>query len=299
MVSFKQITYALAVESTLHFKKASELCNVSQSALSAAIGEMETQLGVKIFERNNKHVLITDLGRQVLDKAKTIKVELEELMELSQISKAPLSSPMTLGVIPTIGPYLLPKVLPEVREKYPDFKIKIVEDQSHELVEKVRSGEIDAAILALPYAIDGLMSLEFWQENFYWVTHKDNFPSSRDSILSSEVDLNSLMLLKDGHCMKDHALAACQHKHMKSNFDATSLYTIIQMVAGKLGSTLIPEMAIDQLIQQETELRALRLDEKGPHRTIAIVIRPNYVKTNDVLLLKQIFVDQLTKKQVG
>ena len=216
-----------------------------------------------IFERNNKQVLVTNSGKQVLNKAKCIKLELDELMQISQASKQLFSSPMTIGVIPTIGPYLLPKVLPEVRKQHPEFKLKILEEQSHVLVDKVRTGDIDAAILALPYPIEGLMRFDFWQEDFYWVCHKDECPKKVQEITSEELEIEKLMLLKDGHCLKEHALAACQlqNKMQDSDFDSASLHTLIQMVAGKLGTTLVPQMALDQLIHNESELRAIHLNE--------------------------------------
>ncbi len=298
MISIKQLHYALAIEKTLHFKKAAEACNVSQSALSTAINELEKQLGLTIFERNNKQVLVTHNGQLILNKAKKVKLELDELMQISQINKAPFSSAMTIGVIPTIGPYLLPKVLPEVRRQYPSFKLKIIEEQSHVLVDKIRAGELDAAILALPYPIEGLMSFDFWQEDFYWVCHKDECPSKVQEITSEELEIEKLMLLKDGHCLKEHALAACslQNKKQDTDFDSASLHTLVQMVAGKLGTTLVPQMALDQLTYNESELRAIHLNEPGPHRTIALVIRPNYVRTNELTILKNIFTQQLTNK---
>ncbi|GAA6172246.1 hydrogen peroxide-inducible genes activator [Colwellia sp. KU-HH00111] len=296
MVSIKQLTYALAVEKTLHFKKAAELCNVSQSALSTAINELEKQLGTLIFERNNKQVLVTNNGKKILIKAQKIKLELEELMQISRANQQPFSSAMTIGVIPTIGPYLLPKVLPEVRKQYPAFKLKIIEEQSHVLVDKVRTGDIDAAILALPYPIEGLMNFDFWQEDFYWVCHKDETPAKVQEITSAELVIDKLMLLKDGHCLKEHALAACKLQNQKedSDFDSASLHTLVQMVAGKLGTTLVPQMALDQLIHNASELRAIHLNEPGPHRTIALVIRPNYVRTDELTLLKTIFTEQLS-----
>lgn len=298
MVSIKQLYYALAVEKTLHFKKAAEACNVSQSALSTAIHELEKQLGLTIFERNNKQVLITNDGQLILNKAKQIKLELDELLQISQTNQQPFSNPMSIGVIPTIGPYLLPKVLPEIRKRYPNFKLKIIEEQSHVLVDMVRTGEIDAAILALPFAIEGLMSFDFWQEDFYWVSHKDECPKQMQEITSEELEIEKLMLLKDGHCLKDHALAACrlQNKKQDSDFDSASLHTLIQMVAGKLGTTLVPQMALDQLIYNESELSAVHLNEPGPHRIISLIIRPNYVRTNEISLLKDIFHAQLSEK---
>jgi len=298
MISLKQIKYALAVDQHRHFKKAAEACNVSQSALSTAINEMEKQLGMQLFERNNKQVLTTVDGNPVLAKAKRIKLEVDELMELAQSNKAPLSRPMTIGAIPTIGPYMLPKVLPEVRKQYPNFKLQIMEEQSHVLVDLVRNGDIDAAVLALPYPTEGLMSMTFWEEDFHWVSHKDESPESLDEITSEELELETLMLLKDGHCLKDHALVACslQNQKQKSDFDSTSLHTLVQMVAGKLGTTLVPQMALDQLIYNESELRAVHLNEPGPHRTIALVFRPNYVRTNELTLLMDIFTKQLDIK---
>jgi len=298
MVSLKQLYYALAVEKTLHFKKAAEACNVSQSALSTAINELEKQLGVTIFERNNKKVLVTNNGQLILAKAKRVKVELDELLQVSQTNNQPLFNPMTIGVIPTIGPYLLPKVLPEMRKQYPNFKLKIIEEQSHVLVEKVRNGDIDAAVLALPFQIDGLMQFDFWQEDFYWVSHKDECPQQLQEISSAELEIEKLMLLKDGHCLKDHALAACsmQNQQQSADFDSASLHTLIQMVAGKLGSTLVPQMALDQLIYNESELSAIHLNEPGPHRTISFIIRPNYVRTNEITLLKELFTTQLAEK---
>ena len=298
MISLKQLHYALAVEKTLHFKKAADACHVSQSALSTAIIELEKQLGTTIFERNNKQVLITNHGQLILKKAKSIKFEIDELLQISQSNKQPFANAMTIGVIPTIGPYLLPKVLPEVRRQHPDFKLRIIEEQSQVLVDMVRRGDIDAAVLALPFPIEGLMSFNFWQEDFYWVSHKDECSNQLKEITSEELEIDKLMLLKDGHCLKDHALAACsmQNDKQDTDFDSASLHTLIQMVAGKLGTTLVPQMALDQLIYNESEIRAIHLNEPGPHRTISLVIRPNYVRTNELTLLRDIFSQELSKK---
>ena len=298
MISLKQLHYALAVEKTLHFKKAADACHVSQSALSTAIIELEKQLGTIIFERNNKQVLITNHGQLILNKAKSIKFEIGELLQISQSNKQPFANAMTIGVIPTIGPYLLPKVLPEVRRQHPDFKLRIIEEQSQVLVDMVRRGDIDAAVLALPFPIEGLMSFNFWQEDFYWVSHKDECSNQLKEITSEELEIDKLMLLKDGHCLKEHALAACsmQSEKQDTDFDSASLHTLIQMVAGKLGTTLVPQMALDQLIYNESEIRAIHLNEPGPHRTISLVIRPNYVRTNELTLLRDIFSQELSKK---
>jgi LysR family hydrogen peroxide-inducible transcriptional activator len=296
MISLKQLRYALAVEKHLHFKKAAEECAVSQSALSTALSEFEKQLGIQVFERDNKKVLITPIGQAILKKAKAIRMEVDDLYQLARSHNAPLSYPMTMGIIPTIGPYLLPKVLPNLRRQYPDFQLRIIEEQSHVLVEKVRSGDIDTAILALPFAHDGLLAFEFWQEDFYWITQKDDAQAKRAEINSDEINHAQLMLLKDGHCLKDHALSACKLQPGETNqtFGSSSLNTLIQMVAGKMGTTIVPEMALDQLVANSSELQAVHLNEPSPHRRIAFIVRPNYAGVSNIEVLMKMFHDDLS-----
>ena len=297
MVSLKQLRYALAVEKHLHFKKAADECAVSQSTLSTALSELEKQLGIQVFERDNKKVLITPIGQAVLDKARNIKMEVEDLYQLARSHNEPLSYPMTMGIIPTIGPYLLPKVLPNLRKSYPDFQLRIVEDQSHVLVDKVRNGDIDTAILALPFAHEGLLAFEFWQEDFYWITQNDDALAHRDNINSDEINHSQLMLLKDGHCLKDHALSACKLQPSQTNqiFGSSSLNTLIQMVAGKMGTTIVPQMALDQLVSNSNELHAIHLNEASPHRRIAFIVRPNYAGVANIEILMKQFNQDLTQ----
>lgn len=278
MISTKQLSYALAVEKTLHFKKAAELCHISQSALSTALHELEKQLGLQIFERDNKKVLVTPLGREVLERARSIILQVRDLENFSDNKKQALTFPITLGTIPTIAPYLLPKLFLSLNAQYPQAKINVVEEQSEQLVDLVRTGEIDAAILALPYPCEGLLTLEFWEEDFYWVTLKGEEHAQQKEITSDEIDLQKLMLLKEGHCLKDHILNICELSAQRANqgFGAVSLTTLIQMVLGNLGTTLIPAMALDQLTTRNEQLSTVHLNEPGPHRKIAFVMRPNY-----------------------
>lgn len=298
MISLKQLRYAVAVEKHLHFKKAADECSVSQSALSTALAELEKQLGIQIFERDNKKVLITPIGQAVLDKAHTIKMEVDDLYQLARSHHEPLSYPMTLGIIPTIGPYLLPKVLPRLRKEFPGFQLRIIEEQSHVLVEKVRNGDIDTAILALPFAHEGLLAFEFWQEDFFWITQQDDEMATRQDINSDEINHAQLMLLKDGHCLKEHALSACKLQPSQTNqiFGSSSLNTLIQMVAGKMGTTIVPEMALDQLVHPSSELHAAHLNEPSPHRKIAFIVRPNYAGVSNIEKLMTMFNEDL--KQV-
>ena len=298
MISIKQLSYALAAEKTLHFRKAAELSNISQSALSTSLHELEKQLGVHIFERDNKKVLVTPLGQQILDKARNILLQVEDLEHLADSQRTPLSFPLSVGVIPTICPFLLPIVLPMLRKQYPGAQLNIVEEQSHVLVDMVRRGEIDTAILALPYPCEGLLSMEFWQEDFYWVALKEEQQAQQEEISSNALDRSNLMLLKEGHCLKEHTLQACQFSESGGNqgFGATSLNTLIQMVLGGLGTTLIPQMALDQLISQHDELAAVHLNEPGPHRRIAFILRPNYTRTSSIEALLDLCKEALCKR---
>lgn len=297
MISLKHLHYALAVERTLHFKKAAEYCAVSPSALSTALTEFEKQLGFQVFERDNKKVLITPLGQQVLDKAKSIKYLVDDLQGLKEIQNDSLSGPMSIGIIPTISPFILPIILPALQKHYPNLELDISEEQSSILVEQVRNGDLDTAILALPYKTEGLLTFKFWQENFYWITHADDKQKSKQSIKAAEIDNEQLILLKDGHCLKDHVLAACHIENNSwLNLNATSLMTLVQLVAGDLGSTLIPEMALETLISNNKELIKIPLAEPGPHREIAFIVRPNYSRVKSIELMMDLFVKAMTQR---
>ena len=294
MISLRQIHYALAVEESLHFRKAAEQCSISQSALSTALAEMERQLGFQVFERDNRKVIVTTLGREVLDKARVIKREMSDLQRLADMHGKPLSSPMSIGLIPTIAPYLLPIILPPLQARYPELELDVSEAQSHRLVELVRNGDLDAGILALPYDIDGLLAFRFWRENFYWVTHRDDKSVKTKRIRADQIDATRLMLLEEGHCLKDHALAVCQLTETGAhNLSATSLPTLVQLVAGKMGSTLVPEIAIASLVDRNSDLRKLPLAEAGPHREIAFIVRPTYPGVRSIETLKALFKREL------
>lgn len=295
MISLKQLNYARAVGRTMQFKKAAEGCNVSPSALTTAINELESQIGMKVFERDTKKVLITPAGEEFLAQAEKILIQVEDLQAMGSLNDAPLSAPMSVGFIPTIAPFLLPNLLKKINTKHPNFDLRVIEEQSHVVVDKVRRGEIDAAILALPYPCDGLLTFEFWEEDFYWITQKDNELAGLKEIRSKNVDESKLMLLKEGHCLKDHILDACHLSAWQAEhgFSATSLNTLVQMVAGGLGSTLVPEMALEQLIKQNPDLAAVHLNEPGPHRSIALIIRPNYPRISSIEALKTLCRDAL------
>ena len=294
MITLKQIHYALTIEKELHFKKAADACYVSPSTLSNAISEMEAQLGIQIFERTSKKVIVTSLGKEILKKARAIKMEIGDINQLSEDQKNPLSMPITLGIIPTVGPYFIPLVLPSLKKKFPNLKLKIIEAQSSVLVSKVNNGEIDMAILAMPYKLDGLLSFKFWEENFYYISYKGKQEIDKDKIKAKEIDQSDLMLLNDDHCLKNHVLAACKIDSDKQySIEASSLTTLTQLVAGNMGSTLVPHMAIKQLVNSNSSISKALLDEPGPHRELVIIIRPSYSGLKSVKLLKDVFFSSL------
>lgn len=300
MISLKQVHYALAVERHRHFRRAAEECNISQSALSTALSEMEKQLGFQIFERDNRKVLVTPLGQQVLDRARSIELQMGDLKKIVDSQRAPLSTPMSLGVIPTIGPYLLPRVLPALRDQYPNLELDILEDESAEVLDQLRRGALDAAIIALPYDCDGLLTFPFWQEDLLWIIPADNEKAGIEQATVDDLAQTHLMLLKDGHCLTEHALAACKLENVSTHsFSATSLSTLVQLVAGNIGSTLVPEIALDQLVDDSPLLARIPLEEPGPHRQLAIAIRPNYPGIANVEMLVKLFREELEKVQAN
>lgn len=291
MITLRQLEFALAVAKHRHFKRAAEECNISQSALSLGVAELEKQLDTQIFERNNKQVLITPIGEEILIRAQRVFSEINDLTTRAQSHQTPLAYPMTVGMIPTIAPYLLPKVLPELKAQYPNFRMTVVEQQTERLLEQVRYGHIDTAIIALPYTVEGLHTFEFWQEDFFAIFPNDNPLANLKTISSDQLGKANLMLLGEGHCLTDQALTVCSfdRDEFKSNFSDASLNTLIQMALAGMGITLIPEMALNQVHRQNNEVATIPLTEQGPHRRIAFVTRLNYARVDDVNLLGNIF----------
>ncbi|MEK9650116.1 MAG: LysR substrate-binding domain-containing protein [Gammaproteobacteria bacterium] len=297
MITLKQIEYALAVAKNLHFKKAADECFISPSTLSNAISELETHLGVQIFERTNKKVIVTNLGKEILEKAKLIKIEIKSINELAQSYSRSQNFPISVGIIPTISPYFLPLMLPRIEKRFPSIQLKIEESQSNALVKKVRDGELDMAVLALPYDTQELKCYKFWEEDFYWVSHANDKNAGKTEIKATELEDSKLMLLADGHCLKDHILDACNITSKTSySLKASSLNTLVQLVKGKMGTTLVPQMALKDLVGNQKNLFVSHLNEPGPHREIALICRENYSGLENIKILLNIFREALKKK---
>ncbi|MBI3773391.1 MAG: hydrogen peroxide-inducible genes activator [Gammaproteobacteria bacterium] len=287
--SLKQLQYLLAVVELRHFGKAAERCFVTQSTLSTGIQELETLLGIRLLERTKRKVAPTPLGLELADKARQILQLSAELVETAQTEHAPLSGVLKLGVIPTIGPFLLPRVLPQIRDRFSELQLYLIEDQTARLLQRLDNGELDCAIIALPYELGRLEHRVFLKETF-WVAFPADHPlSAGGPIPSIDLPADELLLLEEGHCLRDHALSACHRSGLQRStaFQGTSLYTLLEMVAGGQGITLLPEMAIKSGFVNQKRIRLRPLAEIGPHREIGLVWRATYHRKKDLCLLAE------------
>ena len=287
--SLKQLQYFIAVAELQHFGRAAEQCFVTQSTLSAGVQELESLLGTPLFERSKRQVMLTPKGELLLPRAREIVSLSRELVETAKSDGTPLSGVLRLGVIPTIGPFLLPKVLPVIRHQYPQLELLLFEDQSARLMERLGAGDLDAAIIAFPFSTEHFEREVFWSEDFLVALPKSHPLAGARSISTTHLPRDELLLLEEGHCLTDHALSACHLEGLKSKaaFQGTSLYTLLQMVAGGQGMTFVPQMAVTTELVKSGEVALVALAEPGPHRQIGLVWRKTYHRKSDMHLLAE------------
>ena len=271
--SLKQLRYLVALEEHRHFGKAAASCFVSQSTLSAGLKELETALDAELVERNNRSVVFTALGLEVSNRAKRVLREAEELTELASRGREPLSGRLRLGVIPTIAPYLLPKTLPVLRKAYPRLQLYLTEDQTARLLALLEDGTLDLVLLALPFHADNVETLPLFKDGFQLVTRKDSPLAQKKAATTADLKDADLLLLAEGHCLREHALAACRLPQADSGFAGASLNTLVEMVAGGLGVTLLPDMAVPMHVPKQGELVARPFDRSGAGRQIGLAWR--------------------------
>lgn len=284
--TLKQLQYLTALHIHGHFSRAADSCFVTQSTLSAGLRELETLLGVVLVERTRRVVRFTPLGEQVVAKAYDVLREADALAGLTRAAADPLAGPLRLGVIPTIAPYLLPRVLPGLRAAYPDLRLHLREDLTAALCEGLARGTLDAALLALPWDYGHADVAELFDDPFHLVFRAGDLPDPPPEVAPDSVDDTRLLMLEDGHCLKDQALAACGRPALRADPEArgTSLLTLVQMVAGGLGQTLVPQLAIDAGILDGTGLIARPLTGH-PSRTVAMIWRPGSPRAAEFRLL--------------
>lgn len=285
--TLKQLRHLVALADHGHFGRAAEACLITQSSLSASLKELETLLGRRLVERTRRSVIVTPLGREVVERARALLVEAQEIVDLVAAAEAPLSGLLRLGVIPTIGPFLLPRVLPPLRRAYPDLRLYLKEDTSARLVDALRQGELDVILLAFPYPIPGLDSHVFAEDSFWLVFPRGHALAARERIPVGALRDQPLMLLEEGHCLRDQALAACQagRGEAVSEFQGSSLPTLVQMADNGLGLTLLPKMAIDAGLTRGTGLDVRPLDGPGTVRRIGLAWRKAAARADEFGLL--------------
>ena len=273
--SMKQLRYMVAVVEQGHFGRAAAACHVSQSTLSSGINELEQLLGYPLIERTNRQVTITPSAQAFAAEAKQVLLAAEEMMQRVTTGN-PLSGKLSLGVIPTVSPYLLPRVLPSLHALYPQLKLSLQEHLSGTLVDNVVSGRLDCALIATPYPTKGLRSAAILSEHFHLALHPSNPLASRSSVSTRDLSFSELLVLAEGHCLSEHALSICDISPEKRSllFQGTSLFTLLQMVAANQGVTFVPEMAL-----ASADIRGIvtrPLSDPGPHRKIVLVWRKSF-----------------------
>ena len=287
--TIKQLQYLVALQEKGHFGRAAESCFVSQSTLSAGIRELESLLGVTLVERSRRVVRFTPLGLQVVEKAHRLLREAEELSALVQASGQPLSGELRMSVIPTIAPFLLPRILPRLRKERPALKLFLREETSGDAIESLHHGRADCVLLALPYATGEVDSERLCDDALFVAFAEGELRNPPDAIPPSMIDEHRLMLLEDGHCLKEHVLSACSRPELRASATmiGTSLHTLVQMVDNGLGVTLLPQMAIDAGILTGTHVLARPLKARNASREIALVWRKNSPRAAEFRLLAQ------------
>ena len=273
--TLRQLRYLVGVVDRCHFGQAAAACNVSQSTLSAGIQELEDLLGAPLLERTKRTVVPTALGRDLADRARDLLKGAEELMDVAQAAREPMAGPLRLGVIPTVGPFLLPRALPQLRETFPKLQLYLREDQTARLLERLNAGELDAVLLALPYALGDLEVMDLGEDRFSVVYPADHRLPASGVATPADIASENLLLLEDGHCLRDQALAACELESARRNtaFNGTSLHTLAQMVANGLGVTLMPQMALDAGNVRGLDVAVRPMADGTSHRRIGLVWR--------------------------
>ena len=283
-MNLKDLKYLVALADTGHFGKAAERTFVSQPTLSAQLKKLEEYLGVKLVERQPKNVQLTEVGRQVVVRARRMLDECDEIIALARSNTDPFAGKLKLGLIPTIGPYLLPRVMLKIRKALPQLGLMLYEYQTEPLLRRLRDGEIDLAILALPAQDDGMESRSLYQEAFTVALPANHALAGKAAIKVADLKGHTLLLLEDGHCLRDQALEVCSRIDVREaeDFRATSLETLRQMVIAGLGITLLPEMAVDAPFGSQRGLVVRPFAKPTPMRTVGAVWRKSSTRAEAV-----------------
>ena len=294
--SLQQLRFLCALAEQCHFGRAAESCAVTQSTLSGGIKELEARLGVTLFERNHRHVMLTPLGEEIATRAQRLLVDAEELVGLARNAHEPLSGPLRFGVIPTIGPYILPSLLPHLGTALPKLKLYVREAPTEVLLDKLAGGELDIFLAAIPYELRDVEAMEIAEDPIV-VAMPRNHPLGYHKVVShDDLAREQLLLIEDGHCLRSHSLQACRIVDPVRNevFHATSLRTLVQMVDAELGITLMPQIAVESELASTRNVVIRPLSPDKPFRTLVLAWRPTSSRSAEFRMLGNLIRECLT-----
>mgnify|MGYP001281156700 FL=1 len=288
--TLRQLRYLSALYRERHFGRAAARCFVTQSTLSAGIQELEGLLGVTLVDRSRRKLLFTPVGEELVERAERVLRAAEDFVEAAEAAKEPLSVPVRMGVIPTVAPFLLPRVLPKLRRAFPGLKLYLKEDLTARLVAGLHAGQLDLLLLALPCEAGEVESAELFEDPFLFACRADSPFAQGPAVPADRLAAAPLLLLEDGHCLRDHALEACHLAPPRQQaFAATSLHTLVQMVDNGLGVTLLPKLALDGGILDGTGLVVRPIAGEPPARRIGMIWRRGAGRRRDFRLLADFF----------
>lgn len=274
-MNLRELEYLTQLAKHRHFGKAAEACFVSQPTLSMQIKKLEEELGIVLFERNNKTVRLTVTGEEIVKHAQVILEQCQFIQNTALQAQNPMAGEFALGMIPTITPYLLPRILSRLRKAFPMLECQITESVTKELLALLQTGDLDAAVMALPVDEPWCESVELYYEPFLLASHKEHPLAAKNPLRQKDVKHQEILLLDEGHCLRDQALDICSHQNgaEKTDVRSTSIETLRQLVAANLGVTLIPELAV---MKQQASITYTRFQPPEPGRTVGLVWRNTY-----------------------
>ena len=274
-MNLRDLRYLVALADHKHFGRAAEASFVSQPTLSTQVRKLEEELGVALFERSPRRIMLTAVGREVVERARAVLRGADEIREIARSTRDPESGTLRLGLFPTLGPYLLPHVVPKIRARFPRLELLLVEEKTPVLLRQLAEGRLDAACLALPLADERLHAEFLFEEPFVLAVPRGHPLTKRATIRLSDLEDESLLLLEDGHCLREQALDVCAlaGASERDGFRATSLETLRQMVAAHVGVTLLPVLSVKPPVPASEEITLIRFREATPSRRIALVSR--------------------------
>ncbi len=281
--TLRQLEYFVAVAEEGGFHRAARRCGVSQPGLSAQVRQLERELEVRLFERDRRRVLLTPAGGALLDRGRAVLAGARDLSEAARVLGRPLQGPLRLGVIPTVAPYLLPRVLPRVRKRFPDLLLRLREDRTPRLVEDLEAGRLDLLLLALEADLGSADTLSLFADRFVLVVPRAHALARGPAPAPADLRDDEVLLLEDGHCLQDQALEVCRRAraHAFGDFRASSLGTLLEMVQGGDGVTLLPELAVASEARPRPGLRVRRFRAPEPGRTIGLAWRPGSPRSEE------------------